>query len=280
MFDKEIKKSLFEPLRYQINFRENIIKYTIDFPATIENSLGDSLRFGFPFKVKKVQNEGIKEILAETKLTHESYHDFLFSLFKNARIVITVDNIKKGSTSFVRIEFSFNYRRVLKNFRYLLNILYNEMHDRPEKSQKLLNFELKKYNPSFPYHRVASYPEIREFFDFMIPKLNEYNKKFLYYSRKHSRLSVKINYGEVIKDLCTYFRRHKYVKKSRRMEGLELQLSKQHKEISVVVAGVTLLCILAFLNFPFHLLIILSTIFLMIFVLYVVYDTYHKSEKR
>ena len=280
MFEKKIKKSLFEPLRYQINFRENIIKYTIDLPATIENSLGDSLRFELPFKVKKVQNEGIKEILAETKLTHESYHDFLFSLFKNARIVITVDNIKKGLTSFARIEFSFNYRRVLKNFRYLLNILYNEMHDRPEKSQKLLNFELKKYNPSFPYHDVASYPEVREFFDSVIPKLNEYNKKFLYYSKKHSRLSVKINHGEVIKDLCTYFRRHRYGKKPRKMEDLELQLSKQHKEMYVIMAGATTLCILAFLNFPFHLLIVLSAIYLVISVLYCVYDAYHKLEKR
>ena len=123
MFDKKIKKSLFEPLRYQINFRENIIKYTIDIPATIENSLGDSLRLGLPFKVKEVQNEGIREILTETKLTHESYHNFLFSLFKSSRIMITVDNIKKGSTPFSRIELSFNYRRVLKNFRYLLNTL-------------------------------------------------------------------------------------------------------------------------------------------------------------
>ena len=76
MFEKKIKKSLFEPLRYQINFKENIIKYTIDFPATIENSLGDSFRLGLPFKVKKVQNEEIKEILTEIKLTHESYHNF------------------------------------------------------------------------------------------------------------------------------------------------------------------------------------------------------------
>ena len=150
------------------------------------------------------------------------------------------------------------------------------MHDRPEKSQKLLNFELKKYNPSFPYHHVASYPEIREFFDYVIPKLNEYNKKFLYYSRKHSRLSVKINHGEVIKDLCTYFRQHKYVKKSRRMEDLELQLSKQHKEMFIIMASITKLCILAFLNFPFYLIIILMMIPV---ILYIVYFIYHESEK-
>lgn len=280
MFEKKIKKSLFEPLRYQVNFRENIMKYTIDLPATYGSSLGESLRLGLPFKIKKVQEEEIKEILTETKLSHESYHDFLFLLLKNSRFMTTVDNIKKGSTPLVRIELSFNYRKVLKNFRYLLNTLYNEMHDKPEKNQELINFELKRYDPSFPYHHIASYPEIREFFDSMIPKLNEYNKRFLYYSRKHSKLSVKINYEEVMKDLCIYFRQHKYVKKSRKMEDVKLQLSKQHKELSVIMAGITILCILAFLNFPLYFIIVSSAIFLAISVLYIIYDTYHESEER
>ena len=275
-----MKKRQFEPLRNQINLQENIIKYTINFPTTIDNSLGDSLRFGLPFKVKKAQNEGIKEILTETKLTHESYYNFLFLLFRDSQIIITVDNNKKNSTPFTRIELSFNFRKFIKNFRYLLNTMYNEMHDKPEKSQELLNFELEKYNPSYPFHHVASYPRIREFFDFMIPKLNEYNKRFLYYSRKHARLSIKINHEEVITDLCTYFRQHKHVKKSRKRVDLKLQLSKQHKTMYISMVGVTICVILAFLNFPAYLIIILAVIILAISVLYLVYDTYHESEKR
>ena len=271
MFEKKIKKSLFEPLRYQIN-----IKYTIDFPTTIDNSLGDSFRLGLPFKVKKVQNEEIKEILTETKLTHKSYYNFLFLLFKNFQSIITVDNIKKNSTPFTRIELSFNFRKVLKNFRYLLNTIYNEMYNKPEKNQELLNFELEKYNPSYPFHHVASYPEIREFFDFIIPKLNEHNKKFLYYSRKHVKLNIKINYEEVITNLCVYFRQHKHAKKSRKREDLKLQLSKQHKAMYSSIATIIIGCILSFLNFPFYLIIILMMIPM---ILYLVYYIYHESEK-
>ena len=219
----------------QINFKEKIekyvIKYVIEFKADFDKSILNNFSQGLTLNTEKAQINDIEKILTESKLTYKSYYNFLFVLFKNSYFTIKISNVKKKLISFLRMEISLDFRNMLQNFRYLLNILYNKMYKRAGYSKELLNFNFKYSDPFAPYPRITSYPELRKFFDLIIPKLNEYNKNFLYYSKKYAELSIKINYKEVILDLWNYFIQQKYVEayhkvKKNKIISYDLRLNK------------------------------------------------------
>ena len=191
-------------------------------------------------EMAKKDNKNIENILSEKTLTFRSYFNFILLLFVKSDLKIEeygVINSNNKNKLVKNFGISFNKEEVNKNLARNLNFLYQKKNQ----TSKIFHFNLKEF---------PQYPNLREFFDSIIPKLTRYNENYISYNKMHSKLSITMDYKEIFVELWHFFRQEKYLKISRRID--------QRKMLNSYIRKKNLIKAIPILSFS-----ILSTIYLL-----------------
>ncbi len=190
------------------NSEKGYINLRVNLLDNLESSVLENFGIIFLVEMAKKDNKNIENILSEKTLTFRSYLNFILLLFVKSDLkikeygVIDSNNKTKLVNNF---GISFNKEEVNENLARNLNFLYQKKNQTSE----IFDFNLKEF---------PQYPNLREFFDFIIPKLTRYNENYILYKKIHSKLSITTDYKEIFVELWHFFRQEKYLKILRRVE--------------------------------------------------------------
>lgn len=242
----------------KLYFREDLdhslTTVVIDFRAQVENSIFSLFCNRLPVEIREAQPIRVRGVLNEVKLTYLSYLNILFLLFKDSNLNIKVFNVKKEHSSYTRLQISFSFLNVLDNFRHLLNTIYNKMPGTSGTGIRPLIFSSEDDYLSHPYLCIDSYSELRIFFDFIVPKLNEYNDEFLSYSNKYGKLSIKINYKNIFLDLWNHFTLNRHYNGSQKYNYLKKKIPNRTRQIlwACIILSISLIAVCGIILISFN----------------------------
>lgn len=190
------------------NSEKGYINLRVNLLDNLESSVLENFGIIFLVEMAKKDNKNIDNILSEKTLTFRSYFNFILLLFVKSDLKIKESGVidSNNKTKLVsNFGISFNKEEVNENLARNLNFLYQKKNQTSE----IFDFNLKEF---------PQYPNLREFFDFIIPKLTRYNENYILYKKIHSKLSITTDYKEIFVELWHFFRQEKYLKILRRVE--------------------------------------------------------------
>ncbi|KKN40750.1 hypothetical protein LCGC14_0730200 [marine sediment metagenome] len=210
------------------NSKEEHITLGINLIKKLRCSVLEDFLIMFTASMRKKKNADIEKISNESRITNKSYLNFILLLFVNSDFNIEVnDSVSPSARNSVvkYFKISFNKKKVNDNLVKMLNFLYQKK----RLTKKIFDFDLKEF---------PKYPNLREFFDFIIPKLTRYNEKFLLYRKVSSKLSITLVFRELIVELWHLFRTDKYIKVSRRIDEKIKSRSIGYREGLIIFIGI------------------------------------------